>query len=186
MGSVLLLVKLSGKNRLSHRYTEEQRRRLVLFLFERMLKVLEGVDVYVGSPDNLEGDGFTVIRDEWKDINRVITRARRVIKDDILVLPCDLPFVGRDDIEELFNCGIKIVPSQNGGTNALFLPVDVDIVTQFGKNSFKKHLKIFKCQGLDYKVIRSDRFRDIDSEEDIIWALEHGGECEFSQFVREL
>jgi 2-phospho-L-lactate guanylyltransferase len=186
MGSVLLLVKLRGKNRLSHRYTEEQRRRLVLFLFERMLKVLEGFDVYVGSPDNLEGDGFKVIRDEWKDINRVITKARKVIKDDILILPCDLPFVGRGDIEELFNCGIKIVPSQNGGTNALFLPVDVDVVTQFGKKSFKKHVKAFECQGLHYEVIRSDRFRDIDTEEDITWALEHGGECEFSQFVKEL
>jgi 2-phospho-L-lactate guanylyltransferase len=186
MGSVLLLVKLSGKNRLSHRYTEEQRRRLVLFLFERMLKVLDGFDVYVASPDNLEGGGFKVIRDEWKDINKVITAARKIIRDDILILPCDLPFVGRDGIEELFNCGIKIVPSQNGGTNALFLPVDVDIVTQFGKNSFEKHVKVFESQGLHYEVIRSDRFRDIDTEEDIMWALEHGGECEFSQFVKEL
>jgi 2-phospho-L-lactate guanylyltransferase (CobY/MobA/RfbA family) len=151
-----------------------------------MLKVLEGFDVYAGSPDDLVGKGFRVIRDEWKDINKVITRARSVVKDDILILPCDLPFVKREDVRELFNCGIKIVPSQNGGTNALFLPVDVDIVTRFGKNSFKKHLKTFECQGLDYKVIRSDRFRDIDTEEDIMWALEHGGECEFSQFVREL
>lgn len=186
MGTVLLLVRLNGKNRLSHIYTEEQRRRLVLFLFERMLKVLRGFDVYVGTPDDLAGEGFKIIKDEWKDINRVVARARKAVKDDILVLPCDLPFVEREDIEELFDCGITIVPSQNGGTNALFLPADVDVVTQFGENSFKKHVKGFECQGLDYRVVGSERFRDIDTEEDIAWVLEHGGECEFSRVIKEL
>ncbi|MBU7013553.1 MAG: hypothetical protein HXS52_11245 [Theionarchaea archaeon] len=186
MGSVLLLVRLSGKARLSHLYTEEQRRTLVVFLFERMLEVLEGLTVYVATPDDLVDGRFQVIRDEWKDINKVITRARKTVKEDMLVLPCDLPFVERNDITQLFNDRIKIVPSQNGGTNALFLPAHVNIVTQFGSNSFENHLKAFECQGLHYEIVRSDRFRDIDSEEDIAWALEHRGESAFSHVVREL
>lgn len=184
MVSVLLLVKLHGKQRLSHVYTGEQRQKLMLFFLERMLRVLQGLQVYVATPDDISGD-YNVIKDEWWDINKVITKARKTVKDDFLIIPCDLPFVEREDIDILIGKQVMVVPSQDGGTNALFLPVNVEIETQFGINSFEKHVQMLEKKNLEYGVYRSDKFRDIDTEEDIEWALEHEKDSEFSRFVRE-
>lgn len=185
MASVLLLVKLTGKKRLSHLYAKEMRQKLIFFLFERMLKVLTGLKVYVATPDNFCRDGYEVIKDEWEDINKVITKARSLIRDDVLILPCDLPFVERKDVEGLLSGRITVVPSQNGGTNALFLPRDIDFETQFGESSFEKHIALLEKESIAYEIYESDHFRDIDTEEDIAWALEHRRNSEFSQFVIE-
>lgn len=184
MGSIVLLVKLEGKQRLSQVYSDEQRERLILFCFERILKVLEGFKIFVITPDDILGN-FNVMRDEWGDLNKSIRKRREKIGDDILILPCDLPFVEREDIDRLIGEKVRIVPSQNGGTNALFLPVEVDIETQFGENSFKKHLETLKSGKIEYDVYESDKFRDVDTEEDILWALEYRRDSEFSKFVRE-
>lgn len=186
MVSILLLVKLDGKQRLINIYTEEQRKKLILFLFERMLKVLEGLAIYVATPGDLPPGKYTVIRDEWGDINKAIAKARAAVRDDFLILPCDLPFVERKDIDSLLGgTRIKIVPSQDGGTNALFLPDNTEIQTQFGENSFEKHVSLLECNDMEYEILKSDQFRDIDTEEDIFWALEHREDSEFSRFVRE-
>lgn len=166
-------------------YTEEQRQKLILFLFERMMAVLEGMRIYVATPDGIPDNRYTIIRDEWGDINRVVARARSRITDDLLILPCDLPFVEREDINLVIGKKIMIVPSQNGGTNALFLPGWVEFETQFGKNSFQNHINVLECRDLEYETYESDDFRDIDTEEDILWALEHRRESEFSKFVKE-
>lgn len=184
MSSVLVLVKLDGKNRLSSIYTVEERRRLVLFLFERLLRVLKGLNVYVGTPDDISGD-FVVIKDEWGDVNKVIKKAREVIKDDMLVLPCDLPFVEKEDVDRLMGDKIMIVPSQDGGTNALFLPLKVRVETQFGENSFRRHIEIFEEEDLPYEIVESDRFRDIDTKEDIEWVLKRRGDSDFSRVIKE-
>ena len=81
-------------------YTEEQRQKLILFLFERMMAVLEGMRIYVATPDGIPDNRYTIIRDEWGDINRVVARARSRITDDLLILPCDLPFVEREDMDQ--------------------------------------------------------------------------------------
>jgi 2-phospho-L-lactate guanylyltransferase len=185
MVSILLLLNLHGKKRL-HLYTEEQREKLILFLFERILTVLKGMKVYILTPDDMPESDYTVIKDEWRDINKVVTKARSHIIDDVLILPCDLPFVEQEDIQGLCKDGVKIVPSQNGGTNALFLPMGVSIETKFGKNSFEKHVKILEEKNVEYEIYKSDKFRDIDTEEDIIWALEHEKDSAFSNFIKEL
>lgn len=185
MDAVLLLVKFNGKQRLKNVYTEEQRRKLILFLFKKMLKVLEGFTVYVATPDGLSGDKFTVIRDEWGDINKVISKARCMVPEDLLILPSDLPFLERDDIDLVIGEEICIVPSQDGGTNALFLPHNTDFVTQFGEDSFEKHVKLLEEKNLEYEIYESDNFRDIDTEKDILWTLEHRKNSEFSKFVKK-
>lgn len=184
MVSIFLLLKYHGKKRL-HIYTEEKRQKLILFLFERILNVLKGMNVYVLTPDDIPDKGCTVIRDEWRDINKVITKARSQITDDVLILPCDLPFVERDDINALRGRKVIIVPSQNGGTNALYLPDGVEFETQFGKNSFQNHIDLLHKRNLEYEILESDDFRDIDTEEDISWALEHRRDSKFSQFITE-
>jgi 2-phospho-L-lactate guanylyltransferase len=185
MNSILLMLKLNGKKRLSHVYTEEKRQKLILFMFERILRILRGFTIYVATPDHISQGEYEIVRDEWGDINKVIEKARGMIKDDFLILPCDLPFVEREDIDVLLEGKIKIVPSQDGGTNAFFLPVTVDLKTQFGENSFKKHLELLKCRNLEYEIYESERLWDIDSEKDLMWALEYGRDSEFSEFVRE-
>ncbi len=187
MVSILLLVKLNGKQRLFNVFTEEQRRKLILFLFERMLKVLEGLSIYVTTPDDLPPGGYTIIRDEWGDINKAITKARTCIRDDFLIFPCDLPFLEREDVDFLLGgkMKVKIVSSQDGGTSALVLPVDTEIETQFGEDSFRKHLEVLEKESVEYEIYESDNFRDIDTKEDIIWALEHRRSSEFSEFIRK-
>jgi 2-phospho-L-lactate guanylyltransferase len=185
MASVLLLVKLKGKQRLSHMYTEGQRQKLMVFFFERMLRILKGFTIYVATPDELPGGDYEVIKDEWGDINTVITKVRNVVKDDFLILPCDLPFLEREDIDILIEEKVVIVPSQNGGTSALFLPVSIEIETQFGINSYENHLNLLKYRNLEYGIYESDQFRDVDTEEDIMWALEHKRDSEFCKFVKE-
>ena len=183
MCSVLLLVNVYGKKRLSHLYTEEQRRKLIVFFFERLLSILDGRTIYVATTGDLPKNNYTIIADKWKDINKVIERARKMIKDDLLILPCDLPFVNREDIAAITHGKTTLVPSQDGGTNALFLPASVDIETQFGKNSFEKHVAMLKCKNVEYDVYTSDNFRDIDTEEDIVWALEHRKDSAFATFL---
>lgn len=187
MASILLLLKLDGKSRLSRLFSKNGRIALIRFMAGRLLQILEGLPlpVYVATPDEVPGD-FEVIKDEWENINKVIDKARKVINDDILVLPCDLPFVEHEDIETVINGEIKIVPSQSGGTNALFLPENVDIATKFGENSFEKHCKLFENEGIPYTVYESEKFRDIDTEADIMWALKNKKNSEFSQFVKEI
>ncbi len=153
-----------------------------MFLFERLIRVLNGLTVYVGTPDDISGD-FVVIKDEWGDVNKVIKKAREAIKDDLLVLPCDLPFVEREDVERLMREKVMIVPSQDGGTNALFLPKDMTFETRFGTNSFRKHVRTIEKEGLEYEVCKSDIFRDIDTEKDIVWTLTHRRDSEFSKFI---
>jgi 2-phospho-L-lactate guanylyltransferase len=184
MVSILLLVKLYGKKRLP--YTEEKRKKLVLFFFERMLKVLEGFDIYVATPDDVPGGDYVIVKDEWGDINKAITKAREMIQDDLLILPCDLPFVERENIDRVLNGVVKIVPSQDGGTNALFLPRSMGFETHFGINSFQKHIGALESGNLEYEIYESDQFRDIDTEEDVLWALEHWKDSEFSEFVRRI
>jgi 2-phospho-L-lactate guanylyltransferase (CobY/MobA/RfbA family) len=150
-----------------------------------MLTILDGLTIYVATTGDLPKNNYTIIADEWKDINKVITRSRKMIKDDLLILPCDLPFVSREDIDTLLQGKTTIVPSQDGGTNALFLPAAVEIETQFGKNSFEKHLDALNSRNVAYEVYTSDNFRDIDTEEDIVWALEQGDSL-FSRFLAEL
>lgn len=185
MVSIVLMLKLNGKQRLSSLLTAGQRQAMILFLFERMLSVLEGYTIYIATPDILE-TRHDIISDQWGDINKVLSKARQIIAGDMIILPCDLPFVEREEIETLTDTCVTIVPSQDGGTNALYLPENVSFETQFGKSSFNNHIKIFESLKIPYRVYRSDKFRDIDSEADISWSLTHEQDSEFSQFFKTL
>lgn len=185
MVSIVLMLKLTGKQRLSPLLTGGQRHALILFLFERMLSVLKGCTIYIATPDILETH-HAIISDQWEDINRVLSKARKIIAGDMIILPCDLAFVDREEIEALIDGCVTIVPSQDGGTNALYIPENISFETQFGKNSFKNHIKVLDSQKIPYRIYRSDKFRDIDSEADISWSLTHEQDSEFSQFFKAL
>lgn len=185
MVSIVIMLKLAGKQRLSSLLPPEKRYALIHFLFDRMLRMLTGCTIYIATPDSLEGE-YTIIRDRWKDINRVLSRARDIVEDDMIILPCDLPFVERDHIDALIANCVTIVPSQDGGTNALYVPKNVSFTTQFGKNSFQHHVDLFTSHNIAYRIVRCEKFRDIDEESDITWALSHEPDSEFSHFMSSL
>jgi 2-phospho-L-lactate guanylyltransferase (CobY/MobA/RfbA family) len=185
MVTIVITLNLSGKKRLSSLLTAQQRYALILFLFERMLRILTGCTIYIATPDDLECE-HAIIPDRWRDINTVLSCAQKIIHDDLIILPCDLPFVERNHIHGLMAECVTIVPSQDEGTNALYIPRDISFKTQFGKNSFQKHITLFESQHIPYQVMRNDKFRDIDSEDDISWALAHEQDSEFSHFWHSL
>jgi 2-phospho-L-lactate guanylyltransferase len=185
MVTIVVTLNLSGKKRLSSLLTTQQRHTLILFLFERMLRILTGYTIYIATPDELESE-HTIITDRWKDINTVLSRAQDIIHDDLIILPCDLPFVERSHIGALIAEGVTIVPSQDGGTNALYIPQHISFETQFGKNSFHRHIALFESRHIPYRIVRNVKFRDIDSEDDISWALAHERDSEFSHFWHSL
>ncbi|MHC1598428.1 MAG: CofC family guanylyltransferase [Candidatus Methanofastidiosia archaeon] len=186
MTHVVVLLKLkNAKSRLSPFFSLEQRRNLVLFMFKHVINILDGhpVEVLTQSiPSPTKG------YDDKGNINSGIMLLRERIDDDILILPCDLPFLNKEDIDRLIGDKKRVIiaRSHNGGTSGIFIPKNVEFVPHFGKNSFVLHKMETKNRNLPLTILEGDSFRDIDTIEDIRWTIEHAGNSDLTKFFEIL
>ena len=130
------------------------RRELALALFRDVLAAalacpaLDGVAVVSRDADvlSIAVEAGAQGLPERGDLNEALTSAAEKLRargvDRLVVLAADLPLVTAEDIATVAeaDADVVVVPSTDGGTNALALPPGA-IAFQFGPESAQRHLK---------------------------------------------
>ncbi|MHC1605737.1 MAG: 2-phospho-L-lactate guanylyltransferase [Candidatus Methanofastidiosia archaeon] len=183
--AIVLLKLKDAKSRLSSIFKEEQRQSLVLFMLAHVLNVLNGFPLTILT---LSSDVPDLGLDERGNINSGIVTIRQEINDDLLIVPCDIPFLTKEDVLGLIGDGktVAIAPSHNGGTSGLYIPKDQDFIPHFGKMSLDIHLKEAEKRNQEIRVFISDNFRDVDTKEDLDWILSCSEKSEITSFIESL
>lgn len=150
-----------GKSRLSGVLSEEERTLLNYSMLGNTLKTLKSVpevdQVLLISRDTSAlalGRDFgarTLQEDGTSDLNTALRRATIVAQfyaaQSVLVLPADLPLIGRESIQSFIRFAssppvVVIAPDRRmDGTNALYISPAGLIDYQFGTGSFQRHIE---------------------------------------------
>ncbi len=102
-----------------------------------------------------------------------IRRAAAAGAQAVLVLPGDLPHVTPQEIQAILAAGqgsprVVLVPSRDGGTNALYLSPPGLLEPAFGPQSFQRHLAQAQRHGVPVTVWQSPGLaRDVDHPGDL-------------------
>lgn len=176
----------ASKRRLTSVLKPEDRRALTLAMLEDVLNAIKGSlvqeTVVVGNDLCVSGlaanAGVLYKEEKRRGLNRAITGSiewclKREV-DAIVVLPADIPLVSSIDINRIIeiarNSGPILVlsPSEDGGTNALYMRPPNLIPVNYGPGSFKKHIKQSRAKGTRLKVYYSHSIAfDIDTQQDL-------------------
>jgi len=179
-----------GKSRLAEVLDREQRAMLSELFLHNILELASSVDVLtkiivVSQDDSAVRAiayryGASFLQESASGLNLALTEAsdyaHRHGADSILILPADLPLITAQEIQRLYCLGssgeqMVIVPSQDGGTNALLLRPPSVIDFAFGPASCQKHCDKAMAAGIPYIVWQSPLLAiDIDRPDDL-WAL---------------
>lgn len=170
----------TGKSRLAHLISDNERYNLNLFLAERTLQKVselkDEVKICVVSPDpeiRKLADRYAAdfLSQTTDGLNPGLEEAARQLPETrTIYLAADLPDLMVDDIRVLADeTGIGISPDQIGhGTNALTVPAPQAIRFQFGVNSFESHQALAHQTGLQVTIInRPGLAYDLDTESDL-------------------
>lgn len=178
-----------GKSRLSSVLSEEERKKLNIFMLEHTIRALREVnsvnEILVISRDvhaiNLARklSVRVIFEDGHLGLNPAIRKAVAIAQahqaSGILILPADLPLINKELIEELLGkgevgCELRIAPDNRlQGTNAVYLKPPGTIEFKFGYNSFRKHKKQAEQKGISVHTIINRRIGlDLDLPEDLI------------------
>ena len=178
-----------SKSRLAHILTAEERAALTGRFVQQTIAILQEVaaidHIMVVSRDPdvfaLVSPRHVVILPEQGQpgLNQAVTQASEAVMamggERLLVLPADLPFVSRTDIEALIAQSepghIVLAPDEAGdGTNALLVTPPNGIQFLYGMGSYARHRAAAQAAGLTVRtVLREGLAFDLDSEED--WQL---------------
>jgi 2-phospho-L-lactate/phosphoenolpyruvate guanylyltransferase len=177
-----------AKSRLAEVLSPEQRSRFAEMLFRRILTVVRDVPQVTGtlviSRDTKalaiarELGAKTLQESNPSDLNPALERATEVVRvwggNAVLVLPADLPFVTKNDIESIAEMGMfgtKVVLAtdrESDGTNAFLMRPAGLIPFTYGKGSFERHTIAAKLAGADVRIYASKNIElDIDVPEDL-------------------
>ena len=178
-----------AKSRLSNILTLQQRKELVLFLFNITIKTLKKSKfiseiIVVSSDKTIEKfsfkNGLIFIKDLDNGVNNAIIFADRYcVQNNIdanIVIPHDLPFISVKEIDYICNISEKypkcviICPSKRfDGTNILFRKPPSVIATFYDNNSYLNHLKEAEKFNIPLESINLDNLMfDIDTREDLL------------------
>jgi len=183
-----------GKSRLADVLDRKQRVDLNEWLLSNLLKVATSVDiisqiVVICQPDRrvesvVRCYGAEFLPEATPELNAALAQARAYVlqqgAESILVCPADLPLITAQDIQQLHRLSkaipeqqMVIVPSQDGGTNALLLCPPDSIDFAFGLDSCRKHCEQALASGLSYTVWQSRNLAvDVDRPDDL-WVLSY-------------
>ena len=148
-----------SKSRLSHEVNRQQRELLTFHLLRRtlgVLKLAKGIDdILMVSRDIrvrsiAEMENVLFLQEQGTDLNQALEQATRWSGEQnysaILILPLDLPFLTREDIDTIIIMGnekreiVIIAPDREmKGTNALLVKPPGILQYQFGSESFHCH-----------------------------------------------
>lgn len=169
-GLVPVKARAEAKSRLSPVLAPAARIALVRSMLDHVLGVLAaapGIDhVAVASPErDTVPHHVAVLGEEKRGLNRALGRAVATLKSlgarEILVVPCDLPHLGTEDVAALLAAmrggGCALASDQRGtGTNAIALDLErlgpIAFRFLFGRNSFARHLRQARSLGLDPRI----------------------------------
>jgi 2-phospho-L-lactate/phosphoenolpyruvate guanylyltransferase len=177
-----------AKSRLSTILTLQQRKKLVLFLFNITIRTLKKSQfiseiIVVSSDKTIERfsfkNGLKFIKDFDNGVNNAVILADHYcIDNDIdanIIIPHDLPFISFKEIDYICNISEKypkcviICPSKRfDGTNILFRKPPTVITTFYDNNSYLNHLKEAQKFNIPIESLNFDNLMfDIDTKEDL-------------------
>ncbi len=199
-GVAAILVKDSaeGKSRLASALLQGERAKLVEAMLKDIHKVLRnsGIEtVLVGGERYAPVLGVRCISDPGEGLNAAIEAAKRYALihqyQSLIILPCDIPLINEADIGAIIEASressIVLSPTQRGGTAVLLLKHPFDYRTQYGHDSFSKHVREAKNKGHRFVIYESESLRlDIDLLEDLKRLMELDVECETLTFLHGL
>ena len=185
---MIALVPVKGlgaaKSRLADSMTAADRAALVLDMLghvldtiaaskaaERMIVLTADAEVAVFA----RARGASVLFDPPAcDLNAALEHAVAALTGNaIMILPADLPRIEAADIAELASRyatagGVIIAPSQDGGTNALCMPLPTPIAFGFGIDSAARHAASAVAVGLPAALVNNVRIAfDVDRATDL-------------------
>lgn len=187
MDAILIPVKRldRAKLRLSARLAADDRRRLGLAMLADVLRATDQWPhrLMVTEDPDAEAVGLAfgcdLVREPRKGLNSAILagsqRAVAMGATTLLVLPSDVPLVSTDDVVELFGRPeqVVVVPSADGGTNALMRRPPHAIAPAFGPASARRHLDLAARAGLEAaRVDVASLALDIDRFTDLVRLLD--------------
>ncbi|MCP5095777.1 MAG: 2-phospho-L-lactate guanylyltransferase [Chloroflexi bacterium] len=179
------------KSRLANVLSPQQRAALTQQLLRQTLQILQQVaaieQVVVVSRDETVAREATahharvVVEKDGDGLNEAVTIGKAYAANKgaqaVLVLPSDLPFIERTDIEALLAVRETAVSHQNTliicsdqhqqGTNALLLPASLNFQFKYGHTSYQQHLTEANRHQLYIHTISIPSLQfDLDTERD--------------------
>ena len=173
-----------AKSRLLPHVTDDQRRAIALAMLTDALDLcaaVKGLAWWVVTDDETaiamaHERGFDVVVDPGTGLNDALEAGIATVTaagaGSVTIVPVDVPLAWAGDIQDLLDTGatseIVVVPSRDGGTNALYLsPTDV-LEPQFGEFSFKAHMNEAERLGKRCTMLPLPRLElDIDTIADV-------------------
>lgn len=186
MDAGLLPVKRldAAKRRLLPHVTDEDRLTIARALLEDALDLCESssaLEWWVVSDD--EGvlteaaqRGFGTVADPGTGLNDAleagIDAVIRAGASSVTIVPSDVPLAWSGDLADILDTGatssVVVVPSRDGGTNALHLSPPDALKPSFGEFSFKAHLADAERLGIRCTMLALSRLElDIDTIDDV-------------------
>ena len=177
------------KSRLRSILTLAERQVLTLRILFKTIQAMESSgevhEILILTPDDrvlsfAKGLRVLGLKDNGGGMNQALRQATRWAIDHhfeaILVLPCDLPFLGREDIEQITHMGaeegrvVVIAPNEEkNGTNGLFVKPPGILRYCFGVGSFSRHqdqaftrhleVKIYSSASIGFDLDFSEQYR---------------------------
>lgn len=176
-----------SKSKLTNILSEEERAILNLKMYENTLRELKDIkiphQVLVVSKDSSvlslarSYNTKTLQEDGDGGLNLALKKAIQVVKayaaQSVLILPADLPFITKEDIEGVMEYSVShsfmlISPDRKmSGTNLLFMSPPDLIEFSYGPGSFERHVRQAQAQNAHIEVRKFGSAElDIDSPED--------------------
>jgi 2-phospho-L-lactate guanylyltransferase len=181
--SILIPVKRldRAKLRLASSLFPEDRRRLGLAMLADVLRATEDWPSRFIVTSDTEAEalslafGCSLIPDLGGGLNQAIghgtAAAVRAGSQKLLVLAADLPLVRREDIAAMFAMEeqVVIVPSGDGGTNAILRWPPAVIASRFGPRSAAAHQALGRAAGVPTRTVSFPSLHlDIDRYADLV------------------
>lgn len=126
-----------------------------------------------------------------KGVKLAVERAEQTGAPAVLVIHADLPLLKPIEIDAFLEKShafpVGVTPSKDGGTNALLLRPPRVIKPVFGKNSFRRHLKLTKQKKTRCKVLGISGIRfDVDEPNDLIRLMHEPLRNQTGRFLKSL
>lgn len=198
--AVLVPVKMLGaaKHRLAAVLPASDRRRLALAMLADVLRAAEGFPLRLAVTADPDAEavglalGFRLVGDPGGGLNAAVAAgtaaATAAGAASLLVLPADVPLATPDDLDALLRLpsAVVVVPSLDGGTNALLLRPPTAIEARFGPGSAAAHLAAARAAGLTAAEVRPASLAlDVDGPGDLERLAHAGAGRESVRVARE-
>ena len=174
-----------SKTRLARKFSKEQRGDLAIGMLRRVIMAVQAASVgvlWVVGGDrrvrNMTRNASGVwIEELGRNLNDTVAKAfDRAFErgNSALYIAGDLPFIKASDVHSLLQASrrqnnISVAPArQDGGTNAILVPVGIPFQPELGSGSFIKHLSQAARLGVSVAICYSPGLGfDLDTTEDL-------------------